>query len=135
MSTTLSNIDALSQATVSPALLYIPLHVPDTPLANDDSSDKENTPPGVLSPNTTASILSLHTNLSQDYLRSIAQGLIVTCNKCRRQHVMDLPQSTGQVASPGHQGHPSLRSVPIPIPKHACMHWAFCKKSGCRWHA
>jgi hypothetical protein len=50
--------------------------------------------------------------------------------------VMDLPRSTGQAISPGLRTHsPSFGSTPIPIPKHACRHWAFCKKSGCKWHA
>jgi hypothetical protein len=52
-------------------------------------------------------------------------------------YVMDLPQSTGQATPPPGPGvYPPLsRSTPIPILKHACMHWAFCKKSGCKWHA
>jgi RNase H-like domain found in reverse transcriptase/Reverse transcriptase (RNA-dependent DNA polymerase) len=49
--------------------------------------------------------------------------------------VMDLPRSTGQATSPSPRTHTSSWSTPIPIPKHACMHWAFCKKSGCKWHA
>jgi hypothetical protein len=50
--------------------------------------------------------------------------------------VMDLPRSAGRVSPPRLETDlPSVRSTPIPIPKHACMHWAFCKKSGCKWHA
>jgi hypothetical protein len=59
----------------------------------------------------------------------------VTGTRERMGCVMDLPRSAGQVSPPGPRIHPPFRSTPIPIPKHACMHWAFCKRSGCKWHA
>jgi hypothetical protein len=86
-----SSIYAPESATLSPAPLNVPLR------DVTDQANKENVPPGLLSPRTTATILGLHPDLPGDHLRSIAQGLILTCNERRRAHEAQLDNLKSQL--------------------------------------
>jgi hypothetical protein len=86
-----SPIYAPKSATLSPAPLNVPLR------DVTDQANKENVPPGLLSPRTTATILGLHPDLPSDHLRSIAQGLILTCNERRQAHEAQLDDLKGQL--------------------------------------